>query len=130
MKVVVSGMGKEKAAQLIRQLAGASIEVLTMDDYEGALAVKRGEADYYLGMCQSGAGGALAMAIALLGRDKCATVSTAGRPPRQGEVVGALDRGAVALGLASDHIDKVVPIVVEYLMSLKESASAVEPPDA
>ena len=42
------------------------------------MAIKTGAADFYLGACNTGGGGALAMAIALLGMGQCATVSMPG----------------------------------------------------
>jgi len=73
--VVGGAIDRQKVAEAIKKAGGDRVEVKVMGDVEAVLALKNGEADYYLGACATGGGGALAMAMALLGAGNCATVS-------------------------------------------------------
>ena len=78
MKIVIGGqMGKEEIKDLIVTTMGTECEVAIRDDVAAAMDVKSGNADLYLGACMTGGGGALAMAIAILGYGACMTVSDA-----------------------------------------------------
>lgn len=114
-RVVFTGIGRDRAAEVARAVAGSQLKVRTGSDYEGVLALKSGEADYFVGICQSGAGGALALAVGLLGSKNCLTVSTAGTPPKAGAVEDGVDKGIVAFGLAVDHIEEVIPRLVKAI---------------
>ena len=75
MKIVVGGaLNKKENAELIETYGNGQVEVQIMQDIQAALALKNGQADYYFGSCQTGAGGALGMAISMNGMDKCITV--------------------------------------------------------
>ena len=113
--LVITGMGKEKAERLACDVAGDQFTVKTASDYEGIVALTTGQADYYLGICQSGAGGALALAIGMLGSAKCTTVSTLGKPPAPDAIESAVREGKVAYGAAFDHIEQVVPRLVRAI---------------
>ena len=79
MKIVVGGqIDKQKVYDTIKGVVGDRASVEIKDDIAAAMAVKTGQADYYFGACKTGGGGALAMAIALLGMDQCAAVSMPG----------------------------------------------------
>ena len=75
VRFVVCGMGKEHIARLVRETAGGAADARVMSDFEAAASIKGGSADYYIGACQSGAGGALAVAIAMLGWDQVERLS-------------------------------------------------------
>ena len=80
MKIVVGGaLNKKENAELIEKYGNGQVEVVIMQDIQAALALKNGQADYYFGSCQTGAGGALGMAIAMNGMDKCITVAMVGK---------------------------------------------------
>lgn len=113
--LVITGMGKERAERLARDVASDQLTVKTASDYEGIIALTAGQADYYLGICQSGAGGALALAIGMLGSAKCTSVSTLGKPPAPDVIERAVKEGKVAYGTASDHIEQVVPRLVRAI---------------
>ena len=73
MKIVVGGqIDKQKVYDTIKGVVGDRASVEIKDDIAAAMAVKTGQADYYFGACKTGGGGALAMAIALLGMDTVA----------------------------------------------------------
>lgn len=83
MKIVVGGqIDKQKVYDTIKGVVGDRASVEIKDDIAAAMAVKTGQADYYFGACKTGGGGALAMAIALLGMNQCATVSMPGNAER------------------------------------------------
>lgn len=115
-KIVITGMGKEKAAKLGQSIAGEQLEISTTSDYEGILAIKNGQVDYYIGICQSGMGGALALAIGLLGSSRCATVSMIGKPPNPHDIEDAVREEKVAFGFANDHIEQVMPHLVRAIL--------------
>lgn len=113
--IVITGIARSRAADIARSLAGEGFEIMTASDYDGVLSLQRGDADYYLGICQSGAGAALALAVGLLGSRRCATLSTAGAPPAPDAVERAVQDGRIAYGLAVEHIEDVVPRLIKAL---------------
>lgn len=116
MKIVIGGQVEKKEIEtLVKQYGGDTVEVSVKNDLEAAMALKSGQADYYLGACYTGGGGALAMAIALLGKPNCATVSMPGQPPTQEKVDQAVAQGAKAFGFTGDHKDKAVEFIMTAL---------------
>jgi ABC-type amino acid transport substrate-binding protein len=116
MKIVIGGQVEKKEIEaLVKQYGGDTVEVTVKNDLEAAMALKSGQADYYLGACYTGGGGALAMAIALLGKPNCATVSMPGQPPTQEKVDHAVAQGAKAFGFTGDHKDKAVEFIMTAL---------------
>lgn len=115
-RIVVGGqMEKQKIADLVSQIAGDQVSVEIKDDMDAALAIKQNEADYYLGACQTG-GGAIAMAMAIVGSDKCETVSSPGKQPDEEEIKRAVETGKNVFGFAVDHITATVPIIMKYIL--------------
>jgi hypothetical protein len=113
MKIVVGGqVEKAEIESLVKKYGGESVEVTVKSDLDAAMLLKSGGADYYLGACHTGGGGALAMAIALLGMPQCATISMPGKPPVKEKVEESVKNGAKAFGFTGDHKEKAV----EYLM--------------
>src|SRR5690625_2858711 len=80
-----------------------------------ATTLKTGAADYYVGACHTGGGGALAMAIAIVGKNKCETVSMPGRQPNQENIEQAVKDGKVAFGFTADHAERAVPMILEAI---------------
>ena len=98
MKIVVGGqIDKQKVYDAVKGVVGDRATVEIKDDIAAAMAVKTGQADYYFGACKTGGGGALAMAIALLGMNQCATVSMPGKMLSEEEIlVGSLSEEGIA----------------------------------
>lgn len=118
IRIAVGGqVDKKKVVSLVEQHGKGQVSVKEYSDIEAAMAVKSGQADYYLGACHTGGGGALAMAIAMLGKANCATVSMPGRPPKAEEVEAAVKGGAKAFGFTADHIEQAVPMILEALLA-------------
>jgi Protein of unknown function DUF2620 len=116
IKIVVTGMGKERIAQLARDVGAGEVEVSVKTDFEAALAVQNGAASYYIGSCQSGAGGALGVATAILGSRDVFRISGAGTTADLEHIEGAINDGVHAFGLAHIHIEAVVPALVKAMV--------------
>lgn len=117
VRMVITGMRKEEMEHLVHSIAGSQIETKVCSDLEGVMAVKSGKADYYLGACQSGAGGALAVATGLLGAKSVVRLSGTGSTPRIEEIEQAVTDGKKAFGMASNHIQAVIPPLVKAILA-------------
>jgi hypothetical protein len=117
IRIVVAGMCANEICRLATELGGEQVEVLETLDINGAREVAQGQADYYFGACATGAGGALAMAIAILGFERCFTASMAGRPPQPAQIRQAIASGKCAFGFTVDHIELVVPILLAAILA-------------
>ncbi|MCG3460586.1 DUF2620 domain-containing protein [Xenorhabdus bovienii] len=120
MKFVVGGqIEKERIAEVIQQLAGDKATAITiMNDIEAAMAIKNGDADYYLGACNTGGGGALAIAIALIGLNQCVTISMPGKILSDDEIIAHVKAGKKAFGFTGQDIDMVLPVIINTIVSL------------
>ncbi|MCG1021498.1 DUF2620 domain-containing protein [Sutcliffiella horikoshii] len=117
MKIVIGGqVEKSEIEKLVIEHGNGKVETQVKPDLEAAMMLKNGQADYYVGACHTGGGGALAMAIALLGKNKCATISMPGKPPVQGKVQEAVEQGATAFGFTGDHKEKAVELLLAELL--------------
>ena len=115
MKFVVGEqMDKKIIADLLRKHSPQS-EVAVMSDIEATMAMKNKHADYYFGSCATGAGGALGIATGLLGKDKCVTVSMAGKVLSQDEISAAVKAGKVAFGFVNYDAEKVIPMILKAI---------------
>ncbi|MUV37078.1 uncharacterized protein JNUCC1_00884 [Lentibacillus sp. JNUCC-1] len=115
MKIVIGGQVEKKEIERLIKEQDSSIETVIKSDLDAAMAIKTGQADYYLGACHTGGGGALAMAIAMIGRDKCETVSMPGKKPVEENVVEAVKNGKVAFGFTGDHMETAVPMILKVI---------------
>jgi hypothetical protein len=117
MRIVIGGqVEREALADLVRKLGGDRVEVSVKNDIEAAMDVKNGAADYYLGACHTGGGGALAMAIALLGMSTCATLSMPGNIRSEEEIRKEVLAGKKAFGFTAQHMNQVVPCVLNLIL--------------
>ncbi|MGL5099685.1 MAG: DUF2620 domain-containing protein [Fusobacteriaceae bacterium] len=116
-KIVIGGqIDKERLAKTVRNLVGERAIVTVKTDIEAAMDVKIGAADYYLGACNTGGGGALAMAIALVGANNCVTVSMPGNIKSDEEIIKEIQSGKKAFGFTAQHIDQVVPVIISEIL--------------
>lgn len=115
MKIVIGGQVEKKEIQALIQEIDSSIETVIKSDLDAAMAIKTGQADYYLGACHTGGGGALAMAIALVGRNQCETVSMPGKKPEEDKIMTAVKNGKKLFGFTGDHMEKAVPMIIKAL---------------
>lgn len=115
-KIVVGGqIDKEEVKALVIQYGLPEYTVDVKSDLDAAMAIKTGAADYYIGACSTGGGGALAMALALLGRDNCVTVSMPGKIMPEEEIRESVRSGKKAFGFTAQHKNDVVPIIMDEL---------------
>jgi hypothetical protein len=118
VRIVVGGqIDKQKIADLIEAVGNGKAEVRTMSDIDAAMAIKNGDADYYFGSCQTGGGGALAMAIALLGMSNCAVLSMPGTIKSDAEILYEVSAGKKAFGFTAQHIETIVPSLMKHLLN-------------
>ena len=116
-RIVVGGqIEKQKVADIIAKVAGDKVTIEIKSDIEAAMAIKTGTADYYLGACNTGGGGALAMAIALLGMGSCATVSMPGIIKSEAEIKAEVEAGKKAYGFTAQHAEEVIPVILKYIL--------------
>ncbi|MBQ6820267.1 MAG: DUF2620 domain-containing protein [Clostridium sp.] len=116
-RIVVGGqIDKQKVADIIAKIAGDKVSIEIKSDIEAAMAIKTGVADYYLGACNTGGGGALAMAIALLGMGTCATVSMPGSIKTEAEIKAEVEAGKKAYGFTAQHAEEVIPVILKYIL--------------
>lgn len=120
IKVVVGGqIDKKEIASDILALSNNQIEVDIKSDLDAAMSMKSGDYDYYIGACNTGGGGALAMAIAMLGVEKCSTVSMPGSIKSNEFILDEFEKGKVAFGFTAQHREKVLPILVDEIIRRK-----------
>ena len=118
MKIVIGGMVEQDTIfELVKKIAGPNAEVTKKNDIEAAMDVKNGVADYYLGACHTGGGGALAMAIAIVGMNKCVTVSMPGKILNDEDIAKEVNNGKRAFGFTAQHMDQVVPAILKAIMA-------------
>lgn len=120
MNIVVGGqMAKQEVADLIEKHAGdLDVTIEIKGDLAAANEIKKGNADYYFGACHTGGGGALAMAIAILGRGKTASVSNPGNIMPEEQIREEVRNGKVAFGFTAQHREQVIPIILDEISKL------------
>lgn len=115
MKIVVGGqIDKENVAEIIKKYIPEA-EIIIKSDIDAAMDVKMGNVDYYFGACNTGGGGALAMAIAIAGADKCATLGMPGNILKEEKIKDEVKAGKVAFGFTPQSAEQVIKIVAEYI---------------
>lgn len=115
MKIAVGGqIDKENVAELLKKYFPDAV-ISIKSDIDAAMDVKLGNADYYFGACNTGGGGALAMAIALIGADKCATLAMPGNILSEEQIKEEVDKGKVAFGFTPQSAEEVVKTVASCL---------------
>jgi hypothetical protein len=117
LTIVVGGLKKDVMERSIKKAGGEHVNVIVTSDFEGAKKVKAGEADYYLGACNSGGGAALSVPIGILGYGKCATVAKAGGKPDAKHIEKLVDEGKIAFGMAVESIEDAVPSIIGSLLN-------------
>lgn len=115
MKIVIGGhLNKEENKQIINNY-DSSIEVDIMNDLLAAQKLKEGVYDYYFGSCQTGGGGALAMAIAINGSSKCITVASPGFMLELEKIEAAVEEGKIAFGFVPEAAKTVIPHILSSI---------------
>ena len=80
VRIVVGGqINKQEICAFTKEFCGSAATVDVKNDLDAAMAMQMGQYDYYIGACNTGGGGALALAMALLGAGICQTISMPGK---------------------------------------------------
>lgn len=117
LRIVVGGqLEKDRIAGMIRKIGGDKVTVMVKSDIEAAMAIKTNLAEYYFGACNTGGGGALAMAIALLGMKLCATVSMPGKIKSDEEIIKEIENGKKAFGFTVQHAEQIIPVIMNKIL--------------
>jgi len=118
IKVAIGGqLVKKEIKELIESESNNSIKAEIFTDMDASMKVNLGTHDFYLGSCQSGAGGALAMAYAIIGREKCATIANAISKPTPESVQTLVKNGVKAFGFTNDRHELAVKAFVKAILS-------------
>ena len=115
VSIVITGMGKERVAELVKASGQGQLETSIRSDFEAALAVQKGEADYYIGSCHSGSGAALGVANAILGSAQVFRLAAVPKGDEEEAIRGALAEGKRAFGLSKGQLEDVVPTLVRAI---------------
>ena len=117
VNIVIGGqMDKQRLARLVEEHGQGEVKVNIKGDVEAALDLKNGQADFYLGSCATGAGGALAMAIGIVGPESCLSVSIPGKVLSEDEIRKAVQDGKKAFGFVNTDAGRVVPILIDEML--------------
>lgn len=117
IKIVIGGqIDKDVIAEEVKKLGGDKVTVDIKNDLDAAMALKNGEYDYYIGACNTGGGGALAMAIALVGSDKTSTISMPGSIKSDDFIKNEVRSGKKAFGFTAQHAENVLPVLVKEII--------------
>lgn len=116
LKIVVGGQFAKQEIKDYLEQQSEVFEVAVKSDLDAAMAMKRGEHDFYIGACDTGSGGALAMAIALLGKGRCSTISTPSTAMSYEEILREFQSGKVAYGFTKNSLEQMLPLLVKALL--------------
>lgn len=117
-KIVIGGqVEKNQIASLVEKYAKGAFTWEVKTDLEAAMAIKNGEVDYYFGACNTGGGGALAMAIALIGGDKCVSLGMPGTTFSAEQIKASVDEGKIAFGFTPQDMDFIISNLMECLLN-------------
>lgn len=114
-KIGVAGLQREVIKKTIETIAPDFFDVFIYNDMEAAIKVKSGEIDYYIGACNTGAGAALSIAIAVIGYNKCGTIAKPGIKANEEQIAKMVADGKVAFGLSVEHIEHAIPMLINHL---------------
>ncbi|WP_142382808.1 DUF2620 family protein [Bacillus canaveralius] len=117
IRIVSTGFAKQAIADAAKKSGGDLVEIEINSDMAGARKVKNGEADYYIGSCWSGQGGALSIAIGVLGYSNCAMVTTASGHPTPEQIKSRVnEKDWKAFGINAAHAASAVPHIIDALL--------------
>lgn len=117
IRIMSTGFAKQAIADAAKKAGGDLVEIEIHSDMAGAKKVKNGEADYYIGSCWSGHGGALSIAIGVLGYSNCTMVTTASGVPTPQQIKAKVnEKDWKAFGINAAHAANAIPHIVEALL--------------
>ncbi|CAH0524900.1 DUF2620 domain-containing protein [Vibrio hippocampi] len=113
--IAIVGLQREQIKDEIEKTSPGTFLCHIMNDMEAAMKVKAGEIDYYIGACNTGAGAALSMAIAIIGFNESCTIAKPSIQAKEDEVRKFISEGKKAFGLSVEHVDHAVPMLTRVL---------------
>ncbi|MGG3467299.1 DUF2620 family protein [Neobacillus pocheonensis] len=117
IRIMSTGFAKQAIADAAKKAGGELVEIEIHSDMAGARKVKSGEADYYIGSCWSGHGGALSIAIGVLGYSNCTMVTTASGHPTPEQIKNKVkEKDWKAFGINAGHAPTAVPHIIDALL--------------
>ena len=118
VRIVVGGqINKQEICAFTKEFVGDKATVEVKNDLDAAMAMKAGQYDYYIGACNTGGGGALALAMALLGAGVCQTISMPGMMSSDEEIIAAVKAGKKAFGFTAQHAEMVLPVLLREILA-------------
>ena len=121
LKIECCGLTSTETKHLIEKNFPGEVEAYSDADMIAARKVKSGEMDFYLGSCQTGGGGSLAIAIPVLGYANTIVVSRQGKCPDAKTIRNLVySNNKKAFGYVNTHTDKVVVPLVRALVDKAE----------
>lgn len=117
VRIVVGGqINKQEICEFTKRFVGDKATVEVKSDLDAAMAMKAGQYDYYIGACNTGGGGALALAMALLGASVCQTISMPGKISSDADIMAAVKAGKKAFGFTAQHAEQVLPVLLKAIL--------------
>lgn len=117
VRIIVGGqINKQEICAFTKNFLGDQAVVDVKNDLDAVMAMQAGQYDYYIGACNTGGGGALAMAMALLGASNCATISMPGKILPDAEIIAAVNSGKKAFGFTAQHAEMVLPVLLKAII--------------
>ena len=119
VRIVVGGqINKQEICEFTKHFVGDKATVEVKNDLDAAMAMKAGQYDFYIGACNTGGGGALALAMALLGANVCQTISMPGKISSDADIIAAVKAGKKAFGFTAQHAEQVLPVLLKAILEL------------
>lgn len=117
IKIVIGGqLAKQEIEQEVKKIAGNQVELTIKGDLDAAMALKSGQADFYIGACETGSGGALAMPIAIVGKSQSVTLASPSSIMSAEQIEQEVKNGKTAFGFTKNSKDQVLPILIPALL--------------
>ncbi len=121
IRVVAAGVDAPTMARIAQDAGGGRVEAAALGDMQGARLVKKGQADYYIGTCWSGGGGALAAATAILGAKQVGIVGTPGMVVTEDRVRTMVGEGRIAFGFAYEQTTTAIPLIIMEILAHRDA---------
>ncbi|UJF17644.1 DUF2620 domain-containing protein [Vibrio sp. SS-MA-C1-2] len=118
-KIAIAGLQREQIQAEIEKIAPGQFECHILNDMDAAMKVQSGQLDYYIGACNTGAGAALSMAIAIIGYNKSCTIAKPSFRAKEEEIEQFISEGKVAFGLSIEHVEHAIPLLIQSLIKVE-----------
>ncbi len=115
-KIGIVGLQREQIIDQIELAQPGAFECFILNDMDAAMKVKAGQLDYYIGACNTGAGAALSMAIAIIGYNESCTIAKPAIQAKQEQITQFIGDGKVAFGLSVEHIEHAIPMLINTIL--------------